>query len=185
MGTKMDSVQTCDTKRFYPLSGGESRPITPRRRRLVPMTSSKKRDDRKHMLQILNVARELINDSDFISEVLEKMVIRGHTVLWCSVPKETKDRYNVTDIKCFDTWLRRCGMQISDFEAGMKLKMKVTSVSTKGKNAKAPMLRGIPTYIVSDENSPKTEKVEDKLRNSQECEADAGTITISVSEPGS
>merc|ERR1711964_358196 len=58
-----------------------------------------------------------------------------------------------SDIKIRDTWLERVGMHMSDFEPGMKLKMLVTSVSAKGKFDKNPIVRGLPSCIISEGDS--------------------------------
>lgn len=109
------------------------------------------RDERE--AHILQASRELIQDAKFVSEVIEMVEVRGQTVMWCTVPQELKDRYHTTDMKCLDIWLERCGMCIKDFAPGQKLCMRVTSVSTRGKFNKTPIIRGIPDQHTDASNA--------------------------------
>merc|ERR1712139_509923 len=106
-------------------------------------SSKKSYSDREQ--EILAAAREF--NTNFVSTVVDKMMVKGHMVMWCTAPPELKARYNCTDIKCIDTWMaQRRNMDMSMFHVGQKVKMYVSSVTTKGKHANTPVLRGVPCY---------------------------------------
>lgn len=124
-----------------------------------PRKWTRKREREEREAYLLQVCREHIQDCGFVSEVIEMIDVRGQTVMWCTVPKALKERYNCTDMKCLDIWLERCGMDIKDFSPEMKLRMRVTSVSVRGKFFKTPIVRGIPDKEYLEQKAIEKEEV--------------------------
>jgi len=115
--------------------------------------------------EVLREARRLIENNDWLSEVMEVVDVKGQRVMWLTVPQELKDKYNCTDMKCYDQWLKRVWMDINQFKPGMKLRMKVTSVSVRGKFGNQPIIRGIPCSAKSPRNNQELFKAEKIFRS--------------------
>lgn len=115
--------------------------------------------------EVLREARRLIENNDWLSEVMEVVDVKGQRVMWLTVPQELKDKYNCTDMKCYDQWLKRVWMDINQFKPGMKLRMKVTSVSVRGKFGNQPIIRGIPCSAKSPRNNQELLKAEKIFRS--------------------
>jgi len=102
---------------------------------------------------VFDGAREAFQS--FVSTVVDVMEYRGHTVMWTSVPKELKDRFNTTDLKTVNAWpeLAQAGIDLKVFKKGDQVKMIVSDVAVKGKYARGPLLYGLPDW-----NAPMNEK---------------------------
>lgn len=79
----------------------------------------------------------------FTSTVLEFSKTCGVKVMWSSVPAELKQKYNVSDMKTFDSWCLDWEFDSAELYVGMKVHMRVDSVNCKGKYANKPLIRGV------------------------------------------
>jgi len=103
--------------------------------------------------EVFDGAREAFQS--YVSTVVDVMDYRGHTVMWSSVPKEFKDRFNTTDLKTVNAWpeLAQAGIDLKVFKKGDQVKMIVSDVALRGKYASGPLLYGLPDW-----NAPMNEK---------------------------
>jgi len=102
---------------------------------------------------VFDSAREAFQS--YVSTVVDVMDYRGHTVMWTSVPKELKSRFNSTDLKTVNAWpeLAQAGINLKIFKRGDQVKMIVSDVAVRGKYAHGPLLYGLPDW-----NAPMNEK---------------------------
>jgi len=102
---------------------------------------------------VFDSAREAFQS--YVSTVVDVMDYRGHTVMWTSVPKELKSRFNTTDLKTVNAWpeLAQAGINLKVFKVGDQVKMIVSDVAVRGKYAHGPLLYGLPDW-----NAPMNEK---------------------------
>jgi len=102
---------------------------------------------------VFDASREAFQS--YVSTVVDVMDYRGHTVMWTSVPKELKQRFNTTDLKTVNAWpeLAQAGINLKVFKPGDQVKMIVSDVAVRGKYAHGPLLYGLPDW-----NAPMNEK---------------------------
>jgi len=105
---------------------------------------------------VLNQARcELMSYESTVVEVIKTE--SGRDIMWTSVPKGLKNKYNCSDLKTIGQW-RQCqdyGIDISLLKPGMKVKMVIMGATITGKYETAPQLNAVPDpmlwghYIIS------------------------------------
>jgi len=80
------------------------------------------------------------------STVLDVIENKGRTVMWSTVPKGFKNRYNCTDLKTIGQWrqVEDYGMDLRLLKKGMKIKMVIMGVVAGGKYSEEPQLNGVP-----------------------------------------
>lgn len=111
-------------------------------------------DERTTM--ILNQARcELMSYESTVIDVIKTE--SGRDIMWTSVPKGLKNKYNCSDLKTIGQW-RQCqeyGIDVSLLKAGMKIKMVIMGATITGKYETAPQLNAVPDpmfwghYVIS------------------------------------
>jgi len=105
---------------------------------------------------VLNQARcELMSYESTVVEVIKSE--SGRDIMWTSVPKGLKNKYNCSDLKTIGQW-RQCqdyGIDITLLKPGMKVKMVIMGATITGKYETAPQLNAVPDpmlwghYIIS------------------------------------
>jgi len=80
---------------------------------------------------------------NYTATVLEFSETCGVKVMWTSAPAELKKKYNVSDLKTFDSWCLGWEFNSAQLYNGMKVQMRVDSVNCKGKYANKPLIRGV------------------------------------------
>jgi len=80
---------------------------------------------------------------NYTATVLEFSETCGVKVMWTSAPEELKKKYNVSDLKTFDSWCLGWEFNSPQLYVGMKVQMRVDSVNCKGKYTNKPLIRGV------------------------------------------
>jgi len=80
------------------------------------------------------------------STVISVEGYKGRTLMWSSVPKELKHKYNCTDLKTIGQWrqVEDYGMDLNLLKPGMKIKMVIMGAVAGGKYSEEPQLNGVP-----------------------------------------
>jgi len=125
-----------------PLSPLGSRQFNPRSPRT--WVSIRKRSTMERTNILLEEAKYAF--MTYESTVLEVKANKGRTVMWSTVPKDLKNRYNCTDLKTIGQWrqVEDYGMDIRLLKKGMKIKMVIMGVVAGGKYSEEPQLNGVP-----------------------------------------
>jgi len=80
------------------------------------------------------------------STVISVEGYKGRTLMWSTVPKELKHKYNCTDLKTIGQWrqVEDYGMDLNLLKPGMKIKMVIMGAVAGGKYSEEPQLNGVP-----------------------------------------
>jgi len=137
-----------------PLSPAGSRPWKRNSPRMWISNRILSNDERTAM--ILNQARcELMSYESTVIDVIKTE--SGQDIMWTSIPKGLKNKYNCSDLKTIGQW-RQCqdyGIDVSLLKAGMKIKMVIMGATITGKYETAPQLNAVPDpmfwghYVIS------------------------------------
>jgi len=161
-GTKEDDIKTREyimwnrEEREIRTITGESLKVGPPRTwvhfyneaRIVKATS----EQEERAATILEECRKCYEN--YTATVLEFSETCGVKVMWTSAPEELKEKYNVSDLKTFDSWCLGWEFNSPQLYVGMKVQMRVDSVNCKGKYARKPLIRGVLLASAEAETKP-------------------------------
>jgi len=158
-GTKEDDIKTREyimwnrVKRAIVAQSGEVITVGPPRTWVYFYNEEKitraTEEQQNRAEEVLAEARRVYKD--YTATVLEFSTTCGVTVMWTSSPQELKEKYNVSDLKTFDSWCLDWKFDSEQLAVGMKVRMRPDSVQCKGKYSKRPLIRGVLLSVVPEQ----------------------------------
>lgn len=157
-GTKEDDIKTREyvmwnrEQRDLTSKNGESIKVGPPRTWVhfyqAEKISKATEEQQSRADEILSEAKRIYKD--YVATVLDFSETCGVKVMWTSAPKELKEKYNVTDLKTFDSWCLDWEFNSDQLRVGMKVRMRPDSVQCKGKYNRRPLIRGVLLEVLSE-----------------------------------
>lgn len=147
----MEIGDSADDSSEYIVWKGNGKPLSPEGAGTFKYNSPRmwisvrSRSDEERALMILNESK--YHFMSYESTVIEVIKTEsGRDIMWSTVPKGLKNKYNCTDLKTIGQWrqVQDYGMDLSLLKPGMKIKMVIMGAMAGGKYQKNPQLNGVP-----------------------------------------